>query len=101
MPEMLSNPNLQQNQNLSAKRYSIFAVSYAIKDKSVLYINKEKSTAWFTGTGSARAVDQQSKDALFKSIKVVDETKIKTEKDLRYTILRFRRIIQQNLKQVL
>ena len=53
-----------------------------IKDNTVLYVNKRKSTTWFEGGGTARADVQQSKDALLNAILSVDTTKVKTEKDL-------------------
>ena len=52
------------------------------KNDTILYLNKEKSTAWFSGTGSEAAVDQKLIDALSGYIMSDAIKKVKTEEDL-------------------
>ena len=53
-----------------------------IEANQIEYINKEKSTAWFAGTGADLAVDRKLIDALSDYIMSDKIRKVKTEDDL-------------------
>ena len=66
--------------NNSVPSYDWFTEQF--KNDSILYLNKEKSTAWFSGTEPEVAVDRKLADALSEYI-LSDRIKtVKTEEDL-------------------